>query len=98
MEARNIARKSGNKNQFRHLRNVVNKLVKRDKIQGTISRLGSNPCSSKAWQEANRYLGKGQSSFLPECMNNADPNHTAEHISKYLLCNQNLKAGKINQL
>ena len=36
MEARNVARKSGNKNQYKNLRNIVNKLVKRDKIQGTL--------------------------------------------------------------
>ena len=85
MEARNVARKSGNKNQYKNLRNIVNKLVKRDKIQGTLSRLGSNPCPSKAWQEANRYLGKGHSSMLPECTNNSDPNLTAENQNSYFV-------------
>ena len=85
MKARNMARKSGNKKKFKNLRNTVNKLVKRDKICGTLSRLGSNPCSSKAWQEANRFLGKGRSSLLPECTNNTDPNLTAENQNNYFV-------------
>ena len=73
METRDKARKTGNKDQFKKLKNVVNKLVKRDKIKGTLSRLGSTPCPSKAWQDANCYLGKGRGSLLPECTNNTDP-------------------------
>ena len=70
---------------FKKLRNKVNKLVKRDKIQTTLSNLGSNPCPSKAWKLANQYLGKGQSSLLPDCTNNSDPNLTAENQNTYFV-------------
>ena len=43
MEARNKARKSGNKNLYKLLRNKATKLVKRDQIHGVLNRLGKNP-------------------------------------------------------
>ena len=85
MKARNIARKANNKSQFKYLRNIVNKLVKRDKIQSSLSRLGSSPCPSRAWQEVNRHLGKGCSSLVPECTNNTDPNMTADNQNSYFV-------------
>ena len=43
MEAQNNARKSGNKDLYKFLRNKVTKMVKRDEIQGVLNRLGKNP-------------------------------------------------------
>ena len=50
-----------------------------------MSRLGRNPCPSKAWQEANRYLGKGRGSLLPDCTDNKDPSLKAENQNSYFV-------------
>jgi hypothetical protein len=55
MEARNYARKSGNKDLYKHLRNQVTKMVKRDQIQGVLNRLGKNPGPKSSWKEAKAY-------------------------------------------
>ena len=65
MEARNKARNSGRKDQYKHLRNMVSKLVKRDKIQITLMRLGKYPGSKSAWNEAKKCLGTCQNNLLP---------------------------------
>ena len=85
MRARNKARKAGNKGLYKRLRNTVTKLVKRDKIQSVMTRLGNNPGPKKAWQEAKEYLGKGSGSKLPECTTNTDPKETADHQNEFFV-------------
>ena len=85
MNERDWARKSGQKDLYKQLRNKVTKLVKRDQIQGVLSRLKRNPGSKSAWQEAKSYLGSSRSFSLPECTNNSDPSLTAENQNDYFI-------------
>ena len=85
MQARDIARKSGQKDLYKQLRNKVTKLVKCDQIQRVLLRLGTKPGSKTAWRKAKQYLGSGKNSKLPECTNNADPRLTAENQNSYFI-------------
>ena len=85
MASRDAARKSGSRTKFRTLRNKVNRLLKRDKISGVLNRLKKNPGHKSAWQEANKILGRGRGSQLPNCTNNSDPNDTANHQNKFFV-------------
>ena len=85
MEARNNARKSGNKSLYKLLRNKVTKLVKRDQIQGVLSRLGKNPGPKSSWSEAKAYLGSARGNALPETTTNTDPLKTAEYQNEYFI-------------
>ena len=85
MASRDAARKSGSRTKFRTLRNKVNRLLKRDKISGVLNRLKKNPGHKTAWQEANKILGRGRGSQLPNCTNNSDPNDTANHQNKFFV-------------
>ena len=59
MSARDKARKAGNQIKFKTLRNMSNKLIKCDKIQGVIKRLKEKPVPQSVWQEAKTLLGRG---------------------------------------
>ena len=83
LDIRNKARKSGNKDLYKRMRNKVTKMVKRDQIQSVMTRLGRNPSQKNAWQEAKLYLGVGRDSALPECTTNNNPKFTAEHQNQY---------------
>ena len=85
MDARNKARKSGKKEKYKELRNIVTKLVKRDRIQTTLKHLGTNPSAKKAWEEAKTYLGTSQRNSLPECTNNKNPKSTADNQNKFFI-------------
>ena len=85
MEARNNARKSGNKDLYKLLRNKVTKMVKRDEIQGVLNRLGKNPGPKNSWKEAKAYLGSARGDALPETTTNEDPQKTAEHQNEYFI-------------
>ena len=85
MEARDNARKSGNKNLYKLLRNKVTKMVKRDQIQGVLNRLGKNPGPKSSWNEAKAYLGSARGNALPDCTTNSDPNKTAEYQNEYYI-------------
>ena len=83
MSARDKARKSGNHMKFKSLRNMANKLIKRDKIQGVIKRLKEKPGLQNVWQEAKTVLGRGRGVNLPDCTSNTNPNDTAEYQNKF---------------
>ena len=85
MASRDSARKSGSRTNFRTLRNKVNRLVKRDKIRGVLDRLKKKPGHKSAWQEANKILGRGRGSQLPNCTSNSDPKDTADHQNKFFI-------------
>ena len=85
MEERNKARKSGNKEKYKQLRNKVTKLVKRDQIKTVLKRIGRKPSSKNAWNEAKLYLGKGKCNNLPQCTSNSDPKFTAETQNVYFI-------------
>ena len=85
MASRDKARKSGNLEQFKILRNTANKLIKRDKIQGVIKRLQKNPGPQQVWREAKSVLGRGRGMTLPECTTNMDPNETAKHQNEFFI-------------
>ena len=85
MTSRDKARRSGDKERFKTLRNAATKLIKRDKIQGVITRLQKNPGPKQVWQEAKSFLGRGRGTTLPECTTNTDPNDTAEHQNKFFV-------------
>ena len=85
MASRDASRRSGNRTNFKVLRNKVNRLVKRDKIRGVLSRLKKNPGSQQAWIEANTILGRGRGNKLPSCTNNKDPVNTANHQNNFFI-------------
>ena len=85
MALRDKARKSGNLEQFKLLRNTANKLIKRDKIQGVMKRLQKNPGPQQVWREAKSVLGRGRGMTLPECTTNTDPKETAKHQNDFFI-------------
>jgi hypothetical protein len=85
MSARDAARKSGNRSNFKALRNKVNRLVKRDKINSVLTRLKKNPGPKRAWQEAKTILGQGKGTKLPSCTNNTNPANTADHQNEFFI-------------
>ena len=85
MAFRDEARKAGNHECFKRLRNTATKLVKRDKIQGVLRRLKKNPGPQSVWQEAKSVLGHGRGTNLPECTTNTSPNNTAEHQNEFFV-------------
>jgi hypothetical protein len=85
MASRDKARKSGNLEQFKFLRNTANKLIKRDKIQGVMKRLQKNPGSQQVWRKAKSVLGRGRGMTLPECTTNKDPKETAKHQNEFFI-------------
>ena len=85
MASRDNARKSGNRKHYKILRNTVNKLVKRDKIQSVMKNLMNNPGPQQSWQEAKNFLGRGRGAKLPECTTNSDPESTAEHQNEFFI-------------
>ena len=85
MSARDKARKAGNQIKFKTLRNMSNKLIKCDKIQGVIKRLKEKPVPQSVWQEAKTLLGRGHGTNLPDCTSNTNPNDTAEHQIKFFV-------------
>ena len=85
MASRDKARRSGDKERFKTLRNAATKMIKRDKIQGVITRLQKNPGPKQVWQEARSFLGRGCGMTFPECTTNTDPNDTAEHQNKFFI-------------
>ena len=54
MSLRDAARKSGNRSNFKALRNKVTRLVKRDKINTVLSQLKKNPGHKCAWKVAKK--------------------------------------------
>jgi hypothetical protein len=85
MSARDAARKSGNRSNFKALCNKVNRLVKRDKINSVLTRLKKNPGPKRAWQEAKTILGQGKGTKLPSCTNNTNPANTADHQNEFFI-------------
>ena len=85
MASRDASRRSGNRTNFKVLRNKVNRLVKRDKIRGVLSHLEKNLGSQQAWIEANTILGRGRGNKLPSCTNNKDPVNTANHQNNFFI-------------
>ena len=85
MSLRDAARKSGNRSNFKALRNKVTRLVKRDKINSVLSRLKKNPGHKSAWKEAKTILGRGRGAKLPPCTNNDNPADTADHQNKFFI-------------
>ena len=81
MAQRDEARKKGNREKFKFLRNTANKLIKRDKIQGILKRLKKNPDHQSAWQEAKTVLGRGRSINLPKCTTT----NPSEQENKYFI-------------
>jgi hypothetical protein len=85
MSLRDAARNSGNRSNFKALRNKVNRLVKRDKINGVMTRLKKNPGAKRAWQEAKTILGRGRGAKLPSCTNNSNSADTADHQNEFFI-------------
>ena len=85
MSLRDAARKSGNRSNFKALRNKVTRLVKRDKINSVLTRLKKNPGPKRVWQEAKTILGRGRGANLPSCTNNDNPADTADHQNKFFI-------------
>jgi hypothetical protein len=85
MASRDKARKAGDRDRFKTLRNTVIKLVKRDKIRGVLSRLKKNPGPQSAWNEAKAVLGRGRGVTLPDCTTNCYPKDTADHQNKFFV-------------
>ena len=85
MSLRDAARNSGNRSNFKALRNKVNRLVKRDKINGVMNRLKKNPGPKRAWQEAKTILGRGRGAKLPSCTNNSNSADTADHQNEFFI-------------
>ena len=85
MSARDAARQSGNRSNFKALRNKVNRLVKRDKINSVLTRLKKNPGPKRVWQEAKNILGRGRGAKLPSCTTNNNPADTADHQNKFFI-------------
>ena len=83
MAMRDKARMAGNSAFFKLLRNKATKFIKRDKIQGVMSRLRKNPGHQQAWHEAKTFLGRGRGQKLPVCTINFNPNTTAEYQNRY---------------
>ena len=79
MASRDNARRKGNREQFKLLRNNATKLIKRDKIQGVLKQLIKNPGPKSAWLEAKNALGHGRGDSLPDCTTNFNPLYTAEY-------------------
>jgi hypothetical protein len=85
MFLRDAARKSGNRSNFKALRNKVTRLVKRDKINSVLTRLKKNPGPKRVWQEAKTILGRGRGANLPSSTNNDNPADTADHQNKFFI-------------
>jgi hypothetical protein len=85
MSLRDAARKSGNRSNFKALRNKVTRLVKRDKINSVLTRLKKNPGPKSAWKEAKTILGRGRGANLPSCTNNDNPADTADHQNQFFI-------------
>ena len=85
MSLRDAARKSGNRSNFKALRNKVTRLVKRDKINSVLTRLKKKPGPKRVWQEAKTILGRGRGANLPSCTNNDNPADTADHQNKFFI-------------
>ena len=85
MSLRDAARKSGNRSNFKALRNKVTRLVKRDKINSVMTRLKKDPGPKRAWQEAKTILGRGRGANLPSQTNNDNPADTADHQNKFFI-------------
>jgi hypothetical protein len=85
MSLRDAARKSGNRSNFKALRNKVTRLVKRDKINSVLTRLKKNPGHKSAWKEAKTILGRGRGARLPSCTDNDNPADTADHQNKFFI-------------
>ena len=67
MASRDKARKAGNRNRFKTLRNSAIKLIKCDKIQGVMSRFKNNSGPQSGWQEAKAVLGRWHGATIPDC-------------------------------
>ena len=85
MSSRDSARKNGNHGQYKRLRNLTKSLVKRDKVQGVISLLKTNPGPQNTWNEAKTLLGRRHAAKLSECTTNSDPKTTAEYQNQFFV-------------
>ena len=85
MSARDTARKYGSHGSYKYWRNLSKSLVKRDKVQGVISRLKKNPGPQNTWKEAMTLLGRRRTARLPNCTTNPDPSLTADYQNEYFV-------------
>ena len=85
MANRHKARKSGNYEHFKVLRNATSKLVKRDKIQRIMRWLKGNSGLQRSWEEAKAVFGQGRGTSLSNCTTNNDPKDSAQHQYKFFV-------------